>query len=43
MRGGLMGRLESDSLGRGKLYLREIRVSDDDEELQRSMNSIGRG
>ena len=38
-----MGRLESDSLGRGKLYLREIRVTDEDEELQRTMNPIVRG
>ena len=38
-----MGRLESDSLGRGKLYLREVRVTDDDEELQRPFIPIVRG
>ena len=35
-----MGRLESDSLGRGKLYLREIRVTDEDEELHTSYESL---
>ena len=39
-----MGRLESDSLCCGKCIFRgEIRVSDDGEELLRSINPIVRG